>query len=402
MQYTFKGYRRPDGSVGSRNHVLVLPTDETSNMVAHWVEQWVRGVRRLYLHGEMTRPSYDRQMMRRVLENLGLNPNAAAVVVVSTYTDDPDEGIIARDLAAEIASTGKPVEVVSVQEAGGAYRAIEEAIEAARKLVRLASGMEREVAPISDLVVGVKCGNSDPCSGIAGNPTVGQLYDRIIEGGGTCIFDETTEVIGAEHILARRFVRPEDGERFLAIVRRHEDEARAIGEDIRSINPVAANLRAGISTLEEKSLGALAKTGSQPVQGVLEYGERPGGHGLWYMDGWPNGPSLQLGLASAGSIVSLYQLGGGGLPDRDPILNPWTSGRVTPLLWTTGNPQTFQKAVRNVDFSAGPVMQGAESVEEAGERLLRLVLKVASGEMTKVETVNYDDVPEMPFRGPLF
>jgi altronate dehydratase large subunit len=341
-------------------------------------------------------------MMRRVICNLGRNPNAAAVIVVSTFSDDPDEQIVARELAADIASTGKPVEVVSVQEAGGTYPAIESTVETARRLVREASGMEREVVPLSGLTVGVKCGNSDPCSGIAGNPTIGQLYDYIVNAGGTCIFDETTEVIGAEHILAQRFVHPEDSARFLDVVRHHEDEARQIGEDIRSINPVAANLRAGISTLEEKSLGAIAKTGSQAIQGVLEYGERPSQAGLWFMDGWPNGPSLQLGLAAAGSIVSLYQLGGGGLPAHDPILNPWTSGSVTPLLWTTGNPITYRKAIRNVDFSAGPVMEGTESVEAAGERLLRLVLKVASGEMTKVETVNYDDVPEMPFKGPLF
>jgi altronate dehydratase large subunit len=135
---------------------------------------------------------------------------------------------------------------------------------------------------------------------------------------------------------------------------------------------------------------------------VLEYGERPGGKGLWFMQGWPNGPSLQLGLASAGSIVSLYQLGGGGLPSRDPILNPWTAGAVTPLLWTTGNPRTYEKAIWNVDFSAGPVVEGEESVEAAGERLLEHVLRVASGEMTKVETVKFDDLPEIPFRGPLF
>jgi altronate dehydratase large subunit len=223
-----------------------------------------------------------------------------------------------------------------------------------------------------------------------------------VDAGGTCIFDETTEVIGAEQPLARRFVRAGDGQRFLALVAEQEERARATGEDIRNINPVPANIRAGISSLEEKSLGAAEKTGTRPIQGLLEWGERPRGKGLWYMDGWPNGPSLQTGLAVAGSIVSLYQLGGGGLPEADPILSPWTSGQITPLMWTTGNPQTYAKAVANVDFSAGPVMMGEESVEEAGERLLRHVLRVASGELTKEETVRYDDVAEIPFRGPLF
>ncbi len=402
MEYIFKGYRRPNSTVGTRNHVLVISADEASNMIPYRVAQWVRGVRAMILHSEMARPYYDRQALGRVIINLGRNPNAAAVVVVGAFSDQGNEETIPNDLAHQIALSGKPVEVVSVEDAGGSHRAVEQAIEVSRRLVREASALEREVVPLSELTVGVKCGNSDPCSGVAGNPTVGNLYDRIVDAGGTCIFDETTEVIGAEHILARRFVRSEDGQRFLDIVQRHEQEAIAVGEDIRKINPVPANIRAGISTLEEKSLGALAKTGSRPIQGVLEYGERPPRKGLWFMEGWPNGPSLQLGLASAGSIVSLYQLGGGGIPSRDPVLNPWSSGGITPLLWTTGNPRTYEKAIWNVDFSAGPVMEGKESIEEAGERLLRHVLRVASGELTKMETVNFDDLPEIPFRGPLF
>ncbi|MCL4534867.1 MAG: UxaA family hydrolase [Bacteroidetes bacterium] len=402
MEYTFKGYRRPDGTVGTRNHVLLLPADAYSNVLAYRVEQWVRGVRRLVSMGESNRPYYDRLEMRRVLINLACNPNAAAVLLVGTYPNAGNKETLAEDLAQEIRKSDKPVELVTVVGAGGFHPATEQAIETARRLVLEASALEREVVPLSELVVGVKCGNSDPCSGIAGNPTVGNLYDRVVAAGGTCIFDETTEVIGAEHMLAKRFVHPEDGERFLALVQAQEELARATGEDIRNINPVPANIRAGISSLEEKSLGAAAKTGTQPIQGIVEYGERPRGNGLWYMDGWPNGPSLQLGLASAGATVSLYQLGGGGLPDADPVLSPWTAGSVTPLMWTTGNPRTYEKAIRNVDFSAGTVMDGTESVEEAGERLLRHVLRVASGELTKEETVRYDDVPEIPFRGPLF
>jgi altronate dehydratase large subunit len=401
MQYTFKGYRRPDGTVGSRNYVLALPADAFANVLAYRVEQWVRGVRRLVSAGESARPSYDRWEMRRVLVNLGKNPNVAAVLLLASGNGGNPE-VIDTDLAADIAASGKPVELVTIGQAGGFHPAVAQASEAARRMVREASALEREVCSLADLTVGVKCGISDPCSGIAGNPTVGNLYDRIVDGGGTCIFDETTETIGAEHILARRFARPEDGQRFLALVAGQEERARATGEDIRQINPVPGNIRAGISTLEEKSLGSIAKTGSRPIQGVLQYAERPATKGLWFMDGWPNGPSLQLGLAAAGSIVSLYQLGGGGLPPADPILSPWTSGSVTPLLWTTGNPRTYEKAIWNVDFSAGPVMEGKESVEAAGERLLRLVLRIASGEYTKVETVRYDDVPEVPFRGPLF
>ncbi len=394
----FLGYERPGGRAGIRNYVSIIPVTSCSNELACAIADGAAGsVPVLHNYGCMRlKPDNDRA--HRTLVGLGHNPNVAATLLVEMGCGMLDPGAMAQ----EIAASGTPVELLSVKSVGGYGKAIEAGRSIVRSMMAKASLQQRVPLPLGRLSVGIKCGGSATISSAAGHPATGHVVDTIVDEGGTAIFSETAEVIGAEHFLAKRFVKPEDAERFLALVRQQEELARATGEDIRNINPVPSNIRAGISSLEEKSLGATEKTGSRPIQGVLEYGEPPSGKGLWFMDGWPNGPSLQLGLACAGATVSLYQLGGGGLAPVDPILTPWTAGAITPLMWTTGNPQTYEKAIWNVDFSAGPVMLGEESVEEAGEQLLRLVLRVASGEWTKVETVNFDDLPEVPFRGPLF
>jgi altronate dehydratase large subunit len=249
--------------------------------------------------------------------------------------------------------------------------------------------------------VGVKCGTSDPFSGIAGNPAVGYLFDRIVDAGGTAFFNETPEVIGAEHIVVRRFTTSEMAQKFLALVNETEDRAKATGQDIRTINPIPANIKAGITTLEEKSLGAIAKSGFKPIQAVLSYGERPSKKGLYFMDGWPAGNSLFLGLACGGAQIVIYQLGGQDLPPVDPPVPATSSGVVAPVVMATGNPRTYAKAENNIDFSAGTVIEGKESIAQAGERLYQLILRFASGEMTKAETFIYNEPVELPFRGPL-
>lgn len=398
---TFQGFMRADGAVGVRNYVLLLPSDKWVNMLASRIAEWVTGTKQFISPGEYGRPKEDRELLVRVLLGLGKNPNVAAVLVLGMSPEYAYEECYAMRLAGEISKTGKPVEVVTVSQAGGMHKAIEHGVEAARKLVRYASSLQRQPIDISHLALGVKCGTSDPFSGIAGNPAVGYLVDRIVGAGGTAFFDETTEVIGAEHIVARRFALPKAAERFLALVKDTEDRARATGQDIRTINPIPANVKAGITTLEEKSLGAIAKSGTMPIQGVLAYGERPSVKGLYFMDGWPLGHSLLLGFACSSAQIVLYQLGGQDLPPVDPPVPATSSGFVAPVIMATGNPRTFAKAESNIDFSAGAVMQGKETIEQAGERLFRLALRVASGEMTKAETFKYNEPVELPFRGPL-
>ena len=248
--------------------------------------------------------------------------------------------------------------------------------------------------------IGVKCGYSDPTSGISGNVVAGVFVDRLIDAGGTVFFGETTEVIGAEHLVAKRFLREEKRAEFLDIVRRAEEKALATGEDIRSINPVPANIEAGITTLEEKSLGAVAKTGSRPIQGSLAYAEIPPAPGLWFVDSWMATVTLFLGFAAAGSVLNIFQIGGGWLPGMDAMMPGHSIGLVAPSYFMTGNPETFIKSPAEVDFNAGTIITREESIAQAGVRLAADICEIASGGLTKVETLKTKDQLELYLQGP--
>jgi altronate dehydratase large subunit len=246
----------------------------------------------------------------------------------------------------------------------------------------------------------VKCGASDPTSGIAGNPVVGNAYDRLVKAGGSAFFGENTEIIGAEHVLAKRAANKEVAKQILKVATDIDELAKSTGQDIRTINPVPANIKAGISTLEEKSLGAIHKAGTMPVQGVLKYAEAPRGKGLYFVDNWEWTLSIFLGYAAAGAQVVLYQLGGGGV--AGDFIFYQTGGLVAPLIWCSANPKTRQMGGWNLDFYSGTVIEGKETIEEAGERLYKTILDVASGTMTRSETVNRVDPNEIYTREPLF
>ena len=179
-----------------------------------------------------------------------------------------------------------------------------------------------------------------------------------------------------------------------------EERAKATGEDIRTINPIPANIAGGISTLEEKSLGAICKSGSAPIQGVLKYGERPEGKGLYFFDNSPD-MGIFTGYAASGAQLLLFQLGGGGLGGKDVILST-SPGIVAPLLWTTANPKTLAMAQNSIDFYSGTVLEGKDTIEEAGEKLLQMVLDIASGTFTKVETIKHADPTQLYFKDPMF
>jgi len=288
-------------------------------------------------------------------------------------------------LAEEIAKSGKRTELIDVAEEGGTLRALEKGVTLAREMVREASTARREPCDVSRLALGVKCGHSDTTSGLAGNPAIGNLFDRLVEAGGTAFFGETTEIIGAEHILARRGASEEVSQRILEVAAETEERAKATGEDIRTVNPVPSNIAGGISTLEEKSLGAIHKSGSASIQGVLQYGERPAGKGLYFVDNWMSMGSIFAGYAASGAQLVIFQLGGGGWPGNDLLY--MSTAVVSPLMWTTANPKTLAMAPTSIDFYSGTILEGEETIEEAGERLLQTVLETASGTVTRVETI---------------
>jgi len=262
--------------------------------------------------------------------------------------------------------------------------------------------VRREPVSMDKLTIGVKCGLSDATSGIAGNPSFGKAADLLIAAGGSAIFSETVELIGAEQDIAARCANAADAKRLLEMVAEVELAAKRTGEDIRAINPLPSNIAAGLSTLEEKSLGAVRKAGTSPIVGVLEYATQPSRKGLHFMDGWQSSFSLPMSLAAAGCQISIYQLGGDDLPSNDPPMLATNTGVVAPLMMITGNPRTASKAKRSIDFSSGAIITGESTVEQMGEALYAKIISVASGELTKGETIRYSDPLEPYFLGPVF
>lgn len=396
----FWGYSRPDGSVGVRNHVLILPATRNVNYICHRIALAVPGVTTFYTTGEYGRTGGDRKRLARFLTGIARNPNVANVLLIGMPHGYGYPEFQTDALAAEIAKSGTRLEVLNVDRCGGLEGTVVQGIRLARELVREATAMRREAAPLSKLTIGMKCGDSDATSGLAGNPALGRAVDRLIDAGGTALFSETLELIGAEQTLVQRAKTPEVAQRLLRLIESWEARAASIGEDIRTINPIPENIAAGITTLEEKSLGAVEKTGTRELSGVLDYCERPGEPGLWLMDAWMSSYSLLPSFAAAGAQIVLYQLGGNELPPEDAPLSAVDPGLVAPLLTISGNPRTAKAAGDYLDVSTGGVLLGTETLDAAGERILEEIVRAANGRATRGETMRYPEPFEVFFEGP--
>lgn len=401
-QKTFLGYERPNGYAGARNYVLIMPINRSLNFIASNVAKMTRGTRHFEIPAETGRPAKDRETIARTMAGLMNNPNVGCILLMAVK---PSSSSAYRNMSdvrfiEEAKKTGKPWRIVYLTEAGGSYALLGETLRVARELIVEASAMRRTPCPLSKLAVAVKCGTSDATSGIAGNPCVGAAFDRIVKAGGTAFWSETTEIIGAEDIVAARAASPEVSTKILAAAARWEEKARSTGEDIREINPIPANIAAGISTLEEKSLGAIAKSGSCPIEDVLDYGEQPKGHGLYFIDSWMSSLSLPLCFAASGAALVLYQMGGGAMPNHPmmPAINPTV---VSPFLYVTGNALAYSRSPDNFDFDSSAIMTKAAPIDDEGERLLDHLIDIASGTFTKMETLDYAEQLEVFMEGPV-
>lgn len=386
---SFLGYPRPDGTVGTRNYVVVLPAGLVSSKIC----EFVNGVRTMVTADSGNgRSKRDRETIARILVGLGKNPNVAAVIMheLAWGTDYPE--LKSELLAAQIAETGKPVEYISSTKYPTAFQVMERGTRVARQMVHDASSIRRELVDDKFLTIGVKCGGSDATSGIAGNPVMGYLFDHVVNSGGRAMFGENTEIIGAEHILARRAANEKIAKQIINVALATEERGKRIGEPIRDVNPVPANIAAGISTLEEKSLGAIVKGGTCPIQGVLRYGESPPHRGLFFVDNWQDPNSIFPGYVAAGANVVLLQLGFGGAL-KHTILPP-TPTVVVPDIATTANPNTYAVLGESIDLFSGTVIEGSETIGQAGERLCELVRQIASGTVTRSETLKFQDVSQ--------
>ena len=288
------------------------------------------------------------------------------------------------DLVAEAIAerTNKPMQRVIIQEAGGTLKAVEQAVRCAKQMVAEAGMVQREEFPISELIVGTECGGSDPTSGLAANPAIGAMSDLVVAAGGTSILSETSEFIGAEHILARRAADKRVHDRIYEITTRFEEHFHAVGEDVRQGNPSPGNKAGGITTLEEKSLGCIHKGGHSVINEVYDYGKQVKSHeGLVIMDTPGNDPASVAAMAAGGAQVVVFSSGRG-----SPIGSP-----IVPVVKITGNKITFANMEDNIDFNAAPLIYGERTVEELGQDLLRMVVETACGKQTKAESLGFTE-----------
>jgi altronate dehydratase large subunit len=367
----FHGYPRKDGSIGVRNQVAVISIMDNCNPVTRAISQAVDGtipVTTLFVRGQY---GHDLEVAFNTLAGMGRNPNVAAVLLVGLEEHTTGE------VASRIRSTGKPVESINLQP-HGTIHAVAEGTRRALRLVVEASYARRRSCPMSALLVGVECGGSDTTSGLTCNPAIGRLADRLIDDGGSVIISETSEFFGAEHLFAARASSEAVRDAFVQAVTRLEQEAIGRGMDIRGTNPTSDNIRGGLTTIEEKALGAMAKAGSRPLTSVLTYGEAPRGKGLHFMDAPAPAVENLTAFAAAGCQLIFFGTGVG-----NPIGN-----MVTPTVKVSGNVNTLRTMADNIDFDASAILEKGEKVAATGDRLYDYAVEVASGTRTSSEVLD--------------
>lgn len=377
----FLGYVRSDGSVGARNHLLIMSGTVYTNKLVEKVASMIHGAVAIThpLGRCQVRP--DLRMTRRFLSNTGMNPNIGAVVVVDHFRE---EGMTAEDIANDIQNaTGKPVATVNIRGEGGLIHAMETTMRYAADYARMLSDMKREAAPLSKLLFGTECGTSDTTSGLASNPATGVCSDMIIDQGGRTILAECTEWMGCEEWLTSRAASPDIAELIVQGVQHIEQRALASGEDIRGSQPTGDNMVGGLTTIEEKSMGAVKKGGSKPVVGYLDVAERPSSDtpGLYVMYGPGHGAESISSMAAAGCQVLVFSTGGGHT----------SSHPIMPTIKVTGNAGSYELMKDTVDLDVSGILRGEMSIEEAGQIIFDEVVAVASGRLTKSEVLKDDN-----------
>ena len=378
---TFQGYRRPQGLPGVRNSVAIIPSVFCANTVARRIAEHVAGAVAFCHPVGCSQVGLDLELTARGLKGLGKHPNFYGVVVVGLGC----ERLRPRELQESIAAAGKPVEMLVIQEEGDTLRSIEKGITVAGRLVEKASRQRREEFPLSELSLGLKCGGTDATSGLAANPALGWVTDRVVAAGGRAIFTEVTELIGAEQILAGRGKTPQVAGEILTTIGNMEKRlsAATAGRDVqhRSALISPGNEDGGVTTVAEKALGGIYKAGTGPISGVVGYGEYPEGPGLYLLDCVGHDGEAVTGLVASGCQVVVFTTGRG-TPTGFPGV---------PVIKITGNSATYDRMKFNLDFNAGRIMEGT-TIAEVGMELFEKVLCVASGEPSRAELLGHDEL----------
>jgi (2R)-sulfolactate sulfo-lyase subunit beta len=374
MQKSFWGYRRENGRVGVRNHVIVLPVDDLSNAAAEAVAHNVKGVLAIpHPYGRL-QFGPDLDLHFRTLIGAGSNPNVAAVVVIGI-----EEGWTQK-LVDGIAETGKPVSGFGI-ELHGDHDTIMRASKAARQFMQAASEQQRVECSLDELWVSTKCGESDTTSGCGANPTVGDAFDKLYAAGSTLVFGETTELTGGEQIVAARcrddkvraeFMRVFD--RYQEVINRHKTT------DLSDSQPTKGNIAGGLTTIEEKALGNIQKIGKKcMIDGVLDKAETPSGPGLWFMDSSSAAAEMVTLCAAAGFVVHFFPTGQGNV-----IGNP-----ILPVIKICANPRTVRTMSEHIDVDTSALLQRGITMDQAGDKLLEVMFRTANGRLTAAEALGH-------------
>ncbi len=369
---TFPGYRRKDGRAGVRNHVLVLSTVQCANAVVDRIGRLLPEVAAItHVYG-CSQIGADLEQTQRVFDGFTAHPNVGAVLLVGLGC----ESVPTVEMGERLRAAGIPSHRLTIQEEGGTRKTLERGLALTRELLQEVSGAERVPCPLSDLIVATECGGSDAWSGVTANPAVGRAADLIVRAGGTVILSEVPEFIGAEELLAARAASPEVARQIIEYTRGREAGAMAMGVDMRGSQPTPGNMAGGLTTIEEKSLGAITKGGTTPAREFLPYAYRPTQRGLVVMDTPGNDPESVTAMVAGGAQIVLFTTGRGS-PTGCPI---------APVIKVASNTEMYTCLQEDMDVDAGTVVDGHETLDDVGQRILDEILAVSAGKQTAAES----------------
>lgn len=385
---TFMGFRRRDGRVGTRNYVLIVPT----SMCASHEAMQISTIAEFTLYDREKYPNVDGvvaiphnkgcgcqdgstiDVMLRTLSNYADHPNVGGVILIDLGCEKTNLSQVERYLLKREKAFDKPVAKIGIQDVGGTQAAIKHGLKEVERMLPLVNETSREECPVSEIVLGVKCGGSDGFSGISANPSLGRAADLLVRSGGTVLITEVPEFCGAEHLLATRAKDVETGRAVYRLVDWYKEYASKFGAVLNN-NPSPGNVAGGLLNITIKSLGAIAKAGTTRVEGVIEYAETPKSRGLNLMQGPGYDQESTPGLVGAGATVVVFTTGRG----------TTIGNAITPVIKLASNTPIFERMSNDLDLSAGSVIDGTETIDEVGQRVFERIVEVASGHQAKAE-----------------
>lgn len=368
------GYRRENGRVGVRNYVVVIPVDDISNAAAEGVSYLIRDVMSLSHPYGRLQFGEDLELTFDTLIGTGRNPNVAAAIVIGIEPKWTDR------IASRIAETGKPVASFSIERYGD-LKTIEMASRKAMELVQWASELQREPIELGELMVSAKCGESDTTLGLASNPTVGRVLDRMIAAGATAIFGETSEVTGAEDKIAAQAATPEVAEAFMKTFQDYQDFIASTGADLLGSQPTEGNIRGGLTTIEEKALGNVEKMGRNKVVSVLKPAEAPQGPGLHFMDTSSAAAEMVTLCAAAGSVLHFFTTGQGNIIGHPTI----------PVMKISANPLTVETMSEHIDVDITGLLRLEMTLDQAADKVMEMMAHNVNGRLTAAEALRHNE-----------